>query len=60
MIESVSAASGYTTGGQELTITGWGLKGATLDDVEVLVDGVACDVKSSSLGSITCVTGSAA
>lgn len=60
MISSVSAASGYTSGGQELTISGWGLKGATLSDVEVLVDGVSCEVKSSTLESITCVTGEAA
>ena len=42
-IESVSAVSGYTTGGQELTISGWGLKGTSLDDVEVLVDGALAD-----------------
>jgi len=59
-IESVSAASGYTTGGQELTISGWGLKGTSLDNVEVLVDGVACDVTSSTLETITCLTGVAA
>jgi len=43
-----------------MTITGWGLKGTTLDDVEVLVDGVSCKVTSSTLEEITCVTGEAA
>ena len=59
-IDSVSSSSGYTTGGQELTISGWGLKGISLDDVEVLVDGVACTVTSSTLEIITCVTGETA
>ncbi len=58
-IDSISEADGYLTGGQALTINGWGLKGTTLDDVEVTVGGVACKVTSSTLDSITCVTGSA-
>lgn len=58
-IDSISAASGFITGGQELTIAGWGLKGASLDDVEVLVDGVACVVTSSTLEEIKCLTGEA-
>ena len=59
-IDSISEADGYLTGGQALTINGWGLKGTTLDDVEVTVDGVTCKVTSSNLDSITCVTGTAA
>ena len=59
-IDSVSAASGYTTGGQEITISGWGMKGTTLDDIEVLVDGVPCAVTANTLETITCVTGEAA
>lgn len=59
-IDTISSSSGYLTGGQELTITGWGLKGTTLDDVEVLVDGVACAVTASSLEEIKCTTGAAA
>lgn len=55
-IDNVSAASGYITGGQELTITGWGLKGESLADVEVLVDGAPCSVTSSTLEEIKCVT----
>ena len=48
-IDSISATTGYNTGGQHLTITGWGLKGTTLADVEVTVDGVACKVLSSTM-----------
>ena len=59
-IDSISAADGYLTGGQTLTIGGWGLKGETLANVEVTVDGVACKVTNSTLESITCVTGAAA
>ena len=58
-IDTVSATSGYMTGGQEMTITAWGLKGTTLADVEVLVDGVACTVTSSTLEEIKCTTGEA-
>lgn len=56
-IDAISAVDGYTTGGQTLTISGWGLNGATLDDVSVTIDGVACKVTSSGLEEITCVTG---
>jgi len=59
-IDSISAVDGYLTGGQTLTIGGWGLKAEKLEDVEVTVDGVACKVTSSTLESITCVTGAAA
>jgi hypothetical protein len=58
-IDSVSAAEGYQAGGQELTIAGWGLRGETLDDVEVLVDGVPCRVTSNTQEEIKCVTGAA-
>jgi hypothetical protein len=58
-IDTISAASGYMTGGQELTITGWGLRGTTLANVEVLVDDVACRVTSSTLEEIKCMTGAA-
>lgn len=40
-------------------ISGWGLKGETLDDVEVLVDGVPCTVTESTLDFISCTTGEA-
>ena len=42
-----------------MKITGWGLKGETLADVEVTVDGVPCSVTSSDKETITCVTGAA-
>ena len=45
-ITSISAAEGYTTGGQTLTINGWGLKGDKLSDIDIKVDGVACKVLS--------------
>jgi len=59
-ITSVSAAEGYTTGGQTLTINGWGLKTDKIADVDVKVDGVACKVVTQALDKITCVTGAAA
>jgi hypothetical protein len=48
-IDSISADAGYTTGGQTLTIKGWGLKGTTLANVDVKVDGVSCKVLTSTL-----------
>ena len=59
-ITSISAAEGYTTGGQTLTINGWGLKGDKLSDIDVKVDGVACKVLSMAKEKITCMTGAAA
>lgn len=59
MISKVSAADGYTTGGQTLTIDGWGLKGDALANVTVTVDGVDCKVTESTLEQIKCVTGAA-
>ena len=59
MIESIDRSDGYTTGGQTLTINGWGLKGVTTEDVEVTVDGVACEVQSHGKEQIVCKTGAA-
>ena len=42
-----------------MKLKGWGLKGTSLDDVKVLVDGVACQVTSSTLEEVNCVTGAA-
>jgi len=53
-IESVSASSGFTTGGQLFTVSGHGLNGT---DISVLIDGVACEVTQNASGSINCVTG---
>lgn len=52
VIESINAATGYTTGGQELQITGWGLSG----EAEVTVDGVSCQVTATTDTGITCRT----
>ena len=56
-IESISVASGYQTGGQTLTVNGWGLKAEKNSDAEVTVDGVACKVTETSAESLTCITG---
>lgn len=53
-IKEISQADGWTTGGQELTIAGWGFNGT---DVSVEIDGVACEVTSAKRDAITCVTG---
>lgn len=53
-IESVSAATGYTNGGQDLTISGHGFNGT---DVTITVDGVECALKSQTADSLKCVTG---
>ena len=58
-IDAISQVDGYTTGGQTLTIAGWGLKGTTLADVSVTVDGVDCRVITSTSEEITCMTGAA-
>jgi hypothetical protein len=56
VVESLGAHSGYTLGGQDLTIHGkFGLSG----DAEVEVDGVKCDVTSRSESEIACRTGEA-
>ena len=60
MIQSVSASDGYITGGQTVVIDGWGLKGTSMDDVEVEIDGVPCVVSSHTLDRITCISGAAA
>jgi len=54
-IDSIEATQGYSTGGQELNISGWGLNGAS----EVTVAGVACTVTASTETGITCTTGAA-
>lgn len=54
MITSVSANSGNTIGGQEITIKGFGFNGT---DATVSVDNVICAVKTRTNIAITCVTG---
>ena len=55
-IDSISAAQGYLTGGQSLTIKGFGLLGTTST---VTVDGVSCNVnlQLSNDTSLVCETG---
>jgi hypothetical protein len=55
VITSVSANTGLTTGGQLLTLTGFGFNSTT---ASVSIDGVTCAVKSFSATSLTCQTGS--
>jgi hypothetical protein len=53
VIDKINAVEGSVLGGQELKIKGYGLNG----DAEVLVDGVKCDVRSTSEDEIICSTG---
>ena len=55
-IKTVSWNTGYTTGSQEIKITGVSLNGTT--SVEVTAGGVNCTVTESDLDYIKCVTGS--
>ena len=58
-IDAISAPDGYVTGGQLIEIEGWGLKGQSIDDVEVTIDGVPCVVQTHSMQLITCISGEA-
>lgn len=55
VIESIDATTGFTTGGQELVVRGFGLSGAD----EIVVDGQTCTVISSTDTTATCRTGKA-
>lgn len=52
-VSAISDNDGSSKGGQELTITGTSLDGAT---VRVTVDGLPCDVKSIGTEQIVCTT----
>ena len=52
-ISGISASGGYTSGEQELTITGTSLNGT---NIAIEVDGSPCTVKSSGIQEIKCVT----
>jgi len=56
-VNSVSAASGYTSGGQTITIKGFGFDTTT---TTVMIDGAACTIKTITSTTITCETGSVA
>jgi hypothetical protein len=51
----VSLSEGYTSGGQELTITGHSFDAT--ETIEVTVGDVACTVKEYSAKQIKCETG---
>lgn len=53
-LDSIDAATGYTTGGQILTVKGHGFGG---EKVEALVDGVACKVFENDEHHFKCITG---
>jgi hypothetical protein len=55
VIESIDKNSGYTSGGQEVTITG---KSLNATNAEVMIADTACTVTSSSFYEIKCTTGS--
>ena len=52
-LDSIDAATGYTTGGQILTIKGHGFGGKK---VEALVDGVSCKVFENDEDHFKCIT----
>lgn len=56
-ITSISSNTGYTTGGQNFTISGNSLNGT---NVYITVDGVNCSIIEHGLSDITCVTGAKA
>ena len=53
VIDSISASQGNTNGGQELTIKGWGFE----NGADITVAGVACEVVSSTMEEVKCITG---
>jgi hypothetical protein len=53
-VASVSASTGYTSGGLDISVEGTSLNG---DSVSVEVDGVPCEVKSTSRTAVICETG---
>ena len=52
-IDSISADSGNTSGGQELTISGWGFE----HGADITVAGVTCEVVSATMEEVKCITG---
>ena len=56
VIDTVSPPNGTSTGGTEVTITGFGFS-SNSDDITVRFNGVDCEVSASSETSVSCVTG---
>jgi len=55
VIFSTSEATGYTTGGQEMVIKGYGFKGQTL---KVTIDGQPCKISANQTDEIRCIVAS--
>lgn len=55
VINSIDSTSGYTTGGQLVTVRGYGFNS---ENITTLIDGVPCTLISSSQEAFTCRTGS--
>jgi hypothetical protein len=53
-IDSINMGEGYTTGGQNISIEGYGF---THGNVSIKVDGVDCAVTSYSKYAVNCETG---
>jgi len=51
VIYDISQNTGYTTGGQNLTIDGYGFDN---ENIDIKIDGVDCVVQEYSKESITC------
>jgi len=54
VIRSINAASGYTTGSQEIIISGYGFDNATLD---IKADGIDCKPTAITKEEVKCTTG---
>ena len=57
VINSISATSGYTTGGQTITVNGFGFNSKSID---VKIDGTSCKVTAYYQDYFTCITGAKA
>jgi hypothetical protein len=54
VIYTVSSNQGSGSGGQELTLTGYGFD---VGELAVTIDGFECQVTASAIDSLTCLTG---
>ena len=54
VITSISASTGYTSGGQILTVQGYGFN---TNNISVTIDGILCVIKTYQLMQFTCETG---
>ena len=54
VIQTIDSVEGYTTGGQLITVKGWGFNS---DKINVKIDGIDCTVKSFNSDGFQCITG---